>query len=88
VKHLIDRYNEFASKQTRRAKFSFGAIYPAIKKKFKADWERIPLARFIDLVEFLHYRIGRTQLGRINRGKGIKNYSTFDEYRRTYGGET
>lgn len=88
VKHLIDRYNEFASKQTRRTKFSFGAIYPAIKKEFKADWERIPLPRFIDLVEFVQHRIDRTLLGRINRGKGIKNYSTFDEYRKTYGGET
>ena len=87
VKHLIDRYNEFASKQTRRTTFSYAPIYPIIKKRFKADWQRIPLTRFDDLVEFLHDRIDHTQLGSINRGKGTKNYSTFDEYRRIYGGE-
>ncbi len=88
VKHLIDRYNEFASKQTRRTKFRYPAIYAIIKKRFGADWERIPLARFDDLVELLHDRIDHTQLGSFNRGKRIKNYSTFDEYRRTSGGET
>jgi hypothetical protein len=81
VKHLIDRYNDFASKQTGRIKFSFAAIYTAIKSRFKADWERIPVTRFDELVGFLGGRIDRTQLGSINRGKGIKNYSTFDEYR-------
>jgi hypothetical protein len=87
VKHLIDRYNNFASKQTRRTKFVFPAIYATIREEFKADWERIPLPRFEDLVDFLQKRVDRTQLGSINRGKGIKNYSTFEEYRRKYAGE-
>jgi hypothetical protein len=88
VKHLIDRYNEFAAKQTGRTVFSHAAIYSIIKKRFKADWERIPLTRLDDLIEFLQYRIDRTQLGSVNRGKGRKNYSTFEEYRRTYGGQS
>jgi hypothetical protein len=88
VKHLIDRYNEFANKQTGRTQFSYAAIYMIIKRGFKADWERIPLTRFDDLAQLLHDRIDGTQLGRINRGRGVKNYSTFDEYRRTYAGET
>lgn len=87
VKHLIDRYNEFASKQTGRTEFSWAAIYSIIKKGFGADWERIPLTRFNDLIDFLHHRIDRTQFGGFNRGKGSKNYSTFEEYRRKYGGE-
>ena len=81
VKHLIDRYNDFASKQTGRRRFSFVAIYSIIKKRFKADWERIPVTRFDELVDFVQARINRTQLGCINRGKGIKNFSTFDDYR-------
>jgi hypothetical protein len=87
VKHLIDRYNDFASKQTGRKEFSHGAIYRLVKNKYKADWERMPLACFDDLVMFLHDRIDRTQLGRINRGKGFKNYSTLDEYRIRYAGD-
>ena len=84
VKHLIDRYNEFASEQPGRAKFSFAAIYSHIKKRFGADWERIPLSRFDDLASLLHARIDRTRLGSVNRGKRIPNYSTLDEYRRKY----
>ena len=87
IKHLIDRYNDFASKQARRSKFVYPAIYATIKKNFKAEWERIPLVRFDDLVEFLQRRINRTRLGSINRGRGIKNYSTFDEYRTNYAGQ-
>ena len=88
VKHLIDRYNEFASKQPRRKPFSHAQIYSAIKGQFKTDWQRILLLRFDDLVSFLQGRINRTQLGRINIGKGAPNYSTFEEYRRTSVGET
>lgn len=83
VKHLIDRYNEFASKQPGRA-FSHGVVYRLIKSRFKADWERIPLARFDDLVRYLSSRIDGTQLGRINRSRGYKNYSTFEDYGRQY----
>jgi hypothetical protein len=84
VKHLIDRYNDFASKQPGRTTFAFPAIYSSIKSKFKADWERVPLTRFEELTNFLHAKINRTQLGSINRGKGIKNFSSFEEYKREY----
>lgn len=87
VKHLIDRYNDFASKQRGRTVFSFASIYATIKKQFKADWERIPLTRFDELVELLQHRIDRTQLGSINRGKGTRNYSSFEDFRRDHIGE-
>jgi len=86
VKHLIDRYNEFASKQpNRRTPFSFAAIYALIKKQFGADWERVPLNQFDRLAETLQVKIGKTRLGSINRGKGIPNYSSFDDYCVKYG---
>lgn len=85
VKHLIDRYNEFASKQDGRTKFTYAAIYAQIKRRFKADWERVPLGKFDELVSLLHARVDATQLGRINRGKGVHNYSAFEEYQRDYG---
>ncbi len=87
VKHLIDRYNDFASKQAGRTDFSFAAIYRIIKKEFKADWERIPIARFDELVDLLQRRIDRTQLGSINRGKRIKNYSSFSAFSKDHTGE-
>lgn len=84
ARHLIDRYNEFASKQRGRRKFTFAAIYAHIKKHFKADWDRIPLGRFDELVGLLQDRIDRTQLGRINQSKGTKNYSPFAEFAETH----
>lgn len=81
VKYLIDRYNDFAGKQLRKKEFTYAAIYTYIKKQFRADWERILLIQFDALVSLLHTRIDKTQLGRINCGKGIGNYLSFDDYR-------
>lgn len=86
VKHLIDRYNEFASKQkVRNGKFIFAAIYAHIKFLFKADWDKIPVERFEELVRLLQNRIDKTQLGGINRGNGYRNYSTYAAYRKEQG---
>jgi hypothetical protein len=84
TKHLIDRYHEFASEQGGR-KFNYPAIYSEIKSHFGAKWDLVPLHRFSDLVEFLQRRIDRTMVGSMNRGKGRKNYSSFDEYLQKYG---
>lgn len=85
VKHLIDRYNEFASKQPGRA-FAYAAIYGLIKRQFKADWQHVPVSRFDELADYLQHRIDNTQLGRINRGKGIRNYSAFADFQAACGG--
>ena len=76
VQHLIETYNTFAS--DGRQNYSHAAIYAIVKKEFKAHWLHVPRDRFADLVAFLQHRIDRTRLGRINHGKGHKNYSTFD----------
>lgn len=85
VKHLIDRYNEFAADQPGRKTFSYAAIYTTIKKLFGAKWDMIPSERFEDLASYLQERIDNTRLGRINRSKGIPNYSMFDPYIEKYG---
>lgn len=79
VKHLIDRYNEFASQQKERP-FKFQVIYENVKTTFGAKWDAIKLSRFDDLCDYLQKRIERTRLGRINKSKGQKNYSQFDVY--------
>lgn len=82
AKHLIDRYNDFASKQPGRTKFSFAAIHSLIKKRYRVGkWELVPIGRFDDLCSLLQARINGTMLGRVNQGKGHKNYSTLAEYR-------
>ena len=81
AKHLIDRYNEFASKQPGRTTFSFAAIHSLIKKRYRAGkWELIPIGRFDELCALLQQRIDATMLGRVKQSKGEKSYSTFAEY--------
>lgn len=79
VKHLIDRYHEYAEQQPGRT-FNYAAIYSEIKKAFGAKWDHMAIGRFDDLCEFLQQKINRTMIGSMNRGKGQRNYSTFEEY--------
>lgn len=83
VKHLLDRYQEFARQQPGR-EFRYPAIYSKITKEFGAKWDLVPLSSFDNLVSFLQRRIDRTMLGSMNKGKSIPNYSTFSEYRAKY----
>ena len=83
VKHLIDRYHEYASQQPGR-NFTYPAIYADIKKAFGAKWDHISTARFDELCRFLHFKIDRTMIGSMNRGKGYANYSSFDEFVKRY----
>lgn len=87
LKHLIDRYNEFAGEQKGR-NFKYAAIYARIKARFGAKWDFISLGSFDEVVAFLQQRIDRTLIGSRNRSKGIPNYSSFAEYRQKYEGKT
>ena len=85
IKHLIDRYNQFASSDsTRKTAFKYGAIYKNIIDKFGAKWDMLPLGRAEELMEYLQYRIKRTRQARINKGKGFKSYSSFTEFTATH----
>lgn len=84
TKHLIDRYQEFASDQPGRD-FKFPAIYSNLKKKFGAKWDLVPLEHFAEITSYLQSRINRTRLGQINRSKGISNYSSFTEFKAKHG---
>jgi len=85
LKHLIDRYHEFASKQPRHNEFTYPAIYAHIKKVFGTKWDMIPSSRFYEVASYMQRRVDGTRLGRINRGKGFPNYSDFSEYQAKYG---
>ncbi len=79
VKHLIDRYNEFAAQQPGR-KFSFAAIYSDITARFGAKWDLLGIEQFDSLCAYLQQRIDCTMRGGINRGQGYPNYSTYPEF--------
>ena len=83
VKHLVDRYNEFASQQPGR-KFAFPAVYADIKTRFGAKWDYLGVEQFDSLCGYLQNRIDRTRLGSINCGKGVSNYSTYPEFVQKY----
>jgi hypothetical protein len=80
IKHLINRYNEFKKSEPNAADFSHAVIYGSIKREFKCEWKLIPLGKFHELASYLQNRIDRTWLGRVNKTKGRRNYSSFDEY--------
>lgn len=81
TKYLIDRYQKFAGSDTkRRYKFQYHTIYNSIKKEFGVKWDLVPIDNFERLVTFLHKKVNQTRLARINKGKGIKSYSSFDEF--------
>lgn len=85
IEHLIKRYNDFASKEPdRKTKFSHGAISKNLSDKFGSKWQLVPTAKFKDVSEYLQHRITRTRIARLNKGKGRKAFSTFNEYLTKY----
>lgn len=86
IQHLIKRYNEFASSEpTRMTKFSYGAVSKNIADNFGTEWKLLPIEKAPDVIVYLQQRISRTRQARINKGKGWKSFSTFEEYLGKYG---
>ncbi len=81
IGHLIDRYNEYQKAHKDKAgNKKYAMIYIALKRVFKSDWKHLPTEKFEELASYLQGRIDKTFLGRINKSKGIKNYSTYNEH--------
>lgn len=82
VKHLIDRYIEFAKSDTSRTgQFKPAVIYATIKREFGSQWELVSLDRFSGLCAYLQQRIAKTRLGRSNAAKGHALYSSFEAFK-------
>jgi hypothetical protein len=88
VDYLYGQYIKF-----RKADASFGAkahakrfhpgeLHRTIRARFKAQTFFIHVARFEELIQYMHERVDATILGRRNTSRGTKNYDTFEEYRR------
>jgi len=92
VRYLTERYfryreadSSFGPKAVRR--FSYAVLFKNIENHFKAPTYFIPIARFDELVDFLHRKIEATILGKRNRVKGHRNFETFDEFQLAQAGE-
>jgi len=79
LKYLIDRYNEFAKEQEGR-EFHYGVVYTSIKRKFKTDWEWIPISRFEEAVDHIQAKIHTTIIGRQRKAKKQSSYEDFTAY--------
>ena len=80
IKRLIERYHEFKKAEHGLTNFKYKAIYSAINSEFKCKWDFIRLENFPALVNYLQYRIDNTRLGRNRKSKGLKNYSSYQEF--------
>jgi hypothetical protein len=80
IMRLIERYQDFKKAEHGLINFRYQIIYSAIKKEFKCKWDFIRLENFSALVNYLQRRIDNTRLGRNRKSKGLKNYSSFQEF--------
>lgn len=79
IKRLIDRYHDFKRSEVGD-EMDFRVIYAAITREFKCKWDFVPVSRFDELAAYLQRRIDGTILGKVQKKKGSRNYSTFEEY--------
>jgi hypothetical protein len=81
IQYLIKRYNKFASSdKTRKTKFSYGVISKNIEARYGATWKLLPLEMVEAIASYLQGRIQKTRQALINKGKGYKAFSSFEEY--------
>lgn len=81
VQHLINRYNKFANDdQSRRTQFAYGAISKNIEARFGSQWKLLPIERAVEVFEYLQSRILKTRLAKINKGKGRRSFSSYEEF--------
>ena len=59
---------------------NYAIFYGTIKREFGAKWDMIALERFDELSIYIQTRIDRTILGKNQKAKNVKRYSTFPEH--------
>ncbi len=81
VEHLISRYNEFAAAdKSRSTKFNYGAISKNIETNFRGRWKLLAMEDFEGVCLYLQTRISRTRIAKSNLAKGMKSFSSYDEF--------
>lgn len=81
IAYLIKRYNEFASKEKSRTRaFSYGAISKNLEAELGCQWRLAKTSRFDQAVDYLIARISKTRLAKLNKAKGYRSFSTYDDH--------
>ncbi len=88
IEYLINRYNELAGEDKfRKTSFHYGVLRRNIVSKFGAKACDLPIAQFDALCYYLHERIDRTTIARMERTSG-KLYHSFEEHTSIMNGKT
>ena len=85
TKYLIDRYHEFKKIEIGKEAMKYPVFYQQITRQFGAKWDMIPLERFEKLVEYIQSRIDNTKHGIMQKSRGRKSYSNFEEFLEKHG---
>ncbi|WP_449472686.1 hypothetical protein [Sphingobium chungangianum] len=81
VEYLVGRYNDYAKNEPARSRaFSHAAIRKNIEHNFGSRWQLLSRTRFRELCDYLQGRIARTRIAKLSKARGIKAFSTFEEY--------
>lgn len=81
VAHLYDRLFKFTSAIPKYSNGRAGAtIARKIREKFGATWTNVPIERYDELVVYLKAEIDKTPIGRKNTGRGVRNYSSYEDF--------
>ena len=87
VDHLHERLFKFTSAIPKYSSGRAGAtIARKIKARFGATWTNVPLERYDEFVAYLKAEIDKTPIGRKNMSRGVRNYSSCEEF--VNGGQT
>lgn len=83
IGHLIKRYNEYKEYEVGKPSMNYAAFASHLKKEYKIGPTRtlynLHIDKFEELASYIQSRIDNTKLAKV-KGRGHKNYSTFDEY--------
>ncbi|HGP4722135.1 TPA: HNH endonuclease, partial [Vibrio cholerae O1] len=80
IKYLIDKYHAYKIVEVGKSNMKYPVFYNALKRKFGAKWDMVPIDRFLELSTYIQDRIEKTVLGKKLKAQGKKSYSTFEEY--------
>jgi hypothetical protein len=87
ISHLIKRFNEYKEYEVGKGQVNYAIFSSHLKKKYKIGSTRtlnnLHIDKFDELVDYIHSRINATKLAKV-KGRGHKNYSTFEEYVKEY----
>lgn len=82
VRYLIERFGDWKQKELKEKgrDFNWGSFQKGLMRRYRATGiNHINIEHFDSVCAYLQERIDRTIMGKFNKSRGIKNYSTYEE---------